>query len=98
MKYQLTTQLANLDGSPIKGPSGETITFRTVCVACLVQAGDKTGEDKFAAFKLAVKIETAKEYVELTAEEVTRLKRLIGESMPVMIVGRMYELLEQSTK
>lgn len=97
MKYQLATPLTNIDGSPIKSPTGESVSFKTICVACLVQAQDKGPEDKVAAFKLAVKIETAKKEVELTAEEVTRIKRLIGESMPVVIVGRMHELLDQVT-
>lgn len=96
MKYQLATQLLNLDGSPIKGPTGDIITFKTVCVACLVQAQDKATEDKVAAFKLAVKIETAKKEVELSAEEVSRIKRLVGETMPVVIVGRVHEILEQA--
>lgn len=96
MKYQLATTLLNLDGSPIKSPSGEVVTCKTVCVACLVQAGDKATEDKVAAFKLAVKLETAQNEVDLTAEEVTRLKRLVGESMPVVIVGRVHEILEQA--
>lgn len=95
MKYALDTVITNLDGSPIKGPGGDQITFKTVCVACLVQAQDTGSDEKYACFKLAVKIESTKEEVELTAEEVTRLKRLIGASMPVVIVGRMYEQLDQ---
>lgn len=96
MKYHLATVLNNLDGSPIKAPGGELITFKTVSVACLVQAADKTGEDKYACFKLAVKLETAVDEVELTAEEVARLKRLIADAMPVMVLGRMFQILDQS--
>jgi len=97
MKYQLARSITNLDGSNIKGPAGESITFKTVCIACLVQAADKQAEDKVAAFRLAVKIESAQDEVELEAEEVARLKRLIGDSMPVVIVGRLYELLDQKS-
>ncbi len=97
MKYQLARAISNLDGSPIKGPAGEAVTFKTVCIACLVQAQDKQAEDKVAAFRLAVKIESAADEVELEAEEVARLKRLIGEGMPVVIVGRLYELLDQKS-
>lgn len=95
MKYQLASAITNLDGTPIKGPAGEAVSFKTVCVACLVQASDRQAEDKVAAFRLAVKIESAPGEVELEAEEVARLKRLIGESMPVVVVGRMFELLDQ---
>jgi hypothetical protein len=95
MKYLLGTALQELNGSPIKGPGGEPLTFKAVCVACLVQAPDRSTEDKVAAFRLAVKIEAAADEVELEAEEVTRLKRLIGDAMPVVIVGRMFELLDQ---
>ena len=97
MKYKLANALFNLDGSVIKGPNGEPITFRNVCTACLVQATDKATEDKVAAFQLAVKIEAAAASgeVELEAEEISRLKRLIGDTMPVVVVGRMFQLLEQ---
>lgn len=98
MKYKLDSQLTNLDGTPVKTPTGEAITFKTVCVACLVQAQEKTGEDKYSAFRLAVKLESANEKVDLTAEEIARLKRLIGETMPVVIVGRMFEILEQESQ
>ena len=67
MKYKLANALFNLDGSVIKGPNGEPITFRNVCTACLVQATDKATEDKVAAFQLAVKIEAAAASGEVSA-------------------------------
>jgi len=94
MKYELNTKLLNLDGTEIKTPEGGAVTFKTVAIACLVQAQDREAEDKVAAFRLAVKLECATATVELEAEEVTRLKRLIGAAMPVVIVGRMFNLLE----
>ena len=97
MKYRLAQAITNLDRTPIKGSAGEAVTFKTVCIASLVQASDRQAEDKVAAFRLAVKIESAPDEVELEAEEVARLKRLIGDSMPVVIVGRMFELLDQKS-
>lgn len=100
MKYTLATQLRNLDGTPIKtpAPESEVVTFKSIATRCLLAPSEKaTGEDKYACFKLAVKIETASESgdVDLTAEEAARIRKLVGENMPPIIVGRMYELLDQ---
>jgi hypothetical protein len=96
MKYKLSTQLTNVDGTVIKDPGkSEPITFKAIAVACLVQAQEATPEDKYAAFSLAVRIEAAKEVVELAAEDVARLKRIVGANMPTVIVGRMFDLLDQ---
>ncbi len=98
MKYAIDTVLRNLDGTPIKtpAPESEVINFRSIATRCLLAPSEKaTGEDKYANFKLAVKLETASKDVELTADEAARLKRLIGEHMPPLVVGRAYELLDQ---
>lgn len=94
MQYRVDSPLTNVDGTPITSPDGSRVTFRTVCIACLVQAPEKSGDDKYAAFRLAVKLQSADADVELSAEEVATLKRLIGGAMPVVIVGRMFDLLE----
>jgi hypothetical protein len=96
MKYQLHTVLKNLDGTTsIKGPDSAVVTFQNVAVACLVNAALSDGAEKYECFRLAVKLQSRDGDVELEAEEVALLKRLIGASMPVVIVGRMFELLDQ---
>lgn len=98
MKYQLDAPLVNIDGkTPMTDATGAALTFKVICSLALIQATDKEGEQKYKAFALAVKLETAVDSVELSAEEVARLKRLIGELMPPIVVGRMYDLLEQAT-
>lgn len=97
MKYTLNTPLLNIDGkTPLKNGEGVILTFKAICTLVLVQAPDKTGEEKYKTFSLAVKIESeSSDSVDLNVEEVSRLKRLIGELMPPVVVGRMFDLLEQ---
>jgi hypothetical protein len=97
VKYVLNTPLLNIDGkTALKDGAGAAITFKSISTLVLVQAPDKTGEEKYATFALAVKIESeASDWVDLNVEEVSRLKRLIGELMPPVVVGRMFDLLEQ---
>lgn len=96
MKYTLATQLMHLDGkTPIADGQGAVLTFKGICAYALVQSPDKEPAEKYKCFALAVKLETGQESVDLSAEEVSRLKRLIGEQMPPVVVGRMYDLLDQ---
>ena len=99
MKYQLHTPLLNIDGkTPLKDGAGLGITFKAICTLVLVQAPDKTGEEKYKTFALAVKIESeASDSLELNVEEVSRLKRLVGELMPPVVVGRMFDILDQKS-
>lgn len=99
MKYALHSPLLNIDGkTPLKDGAGAAITFRTISTLVLVQAPDKDAEEKYKTFALAVKIESeASEWVELNVEEISRLKRLVGELMPPVVVGRMFDILEQKS-
>jgi len=99
MKYALHAPLLNIDGkTPLKDGAGTVLTFKSISTLVLVQAPDKTGEEKYATFALAVKIESeGSEWVELNVEEVSRLKRLVGELMPPVVVGRMFDMLEQKS-
>jgi len=99
MKYPLHAPLYNIDGkTPLKDGAGAVITFKSIATLVLVQAPDKTGEEKYKTFALAVKIESgANENVELDVDEVSRLKRLVGELMPPVVVGRMFDILDQKS-
>ena len=44
--------------------------------------------------KLADKIYSAKDKIDLSAEEITELKKLIGKRETVLAVNRAYELLD----
>ena len=96
MKYALATPLMNVDNkTPINDAQGVGVTFKSICTLVLVQAPDKEADEKYKCFALAVKVESASEYVDMNTEEVARVKRLVGEMMGPVVMGRMFDLLDQ---
>lgn len=83
-------------GQPI-AQDGEPITLKRVAVNALMSTfedeANLSGEEKFKRYKLASRINDAA-MVDVSAEEVTLLKRLIGKLYTPIIVGPAFEALE----
>ncbi len=94
--------ILDLDGKPIPidGENKGEEKFLTLKIVCLNSLffNDKekivAGEEKLKRYVLGMKI-NVEENVELIAEEIVLLKKLIGEYQPPLIVGRAYDLLEE---
>jgi hypothetical protein len=98
MKYETATPLLDIDGATkLNDGKGTDLTFRHIARLVLVSNDEKEGEQKYKHYVLAQKIEQANGAVELTAEEVASIKKLVGQMMPVVVVGRMFDLLDQRT-
>lgn len=109
MKINVTKVLHDLEGAtlkvpPIRDAKGEIIepernlTLRKVCLdAIQAQLPNDTpdGEEKFKRFRLAIRLSSEDE-PDLSAEEITKLKRLIGLGFGALVVGRAYEILDPS--
>jgi hypothetical protein len=108
MKVKVTQVLHDLEGFPLRDAAvtstdGKILrperdfTLRKACTEALQAlnlAGDATdGEERYKRFLLAMKIMSADE-VDLTAEEITKLKRVIGLAFGAVVVGRCYEILD----
>lgn len=82
----------------IHSVSKENFTLGGACFNSLMaQFDDEKGltpEEKFKRGKLAEKIYSAKGEVEVSAEEVAEIKKLIGKAYGQLIVIRTWELLE----
>ena len=90
--------LLDLDGEPLKDPAGVTVTLQNASVNALLandQNENPDGVEKAKRFALAMKIHNVKEPVDVTAEEIALVKKLIGKVYTALVVGRAYELLEQ---
>jgi hypothetical protein len=95
MKYLKSTQLMTLRGNPIQ-EGEEKATLGRIVVASLCASVDRaTGEEKLRRYTLAEKISNAGDEIELTAEEVSLIKKMIGLAMPTEIVGYAYKVLDQ---
>jgi hypothetical protein len=96
MKYDTHARLLEIDGkTPLNDGKGTELTFAHISRAVLVQNDETDGEAKYRYYVLAQKIEQANGEVELAAEEVASIKKLVGRMMPVVVVGRMWDLLDQ---
>ncbi len=97
MKININQVLTQLNGQPIKDTdeSGKAVdaTVRNALVnAVLLPEQNEKGTQKVLKYELAKKIYQAKEDVEVTAEEVVMLKRVVGEAFAPLIVGQLMEL------
>ncbi len=98
MKINFDAVLCDLAGEPMKGEVEDaTIQLKTISInALLASYQDEqtlSGEDKLSRYKLAQKIHVGGEQ-ELSAEEASLLKRLIGKGYSPLIVGQTYEMIE----
>jgi hypothetical protein len=97
MLRSFTHAIRDLKGSPIK-EDDKVVTLETIAVGALMMAlpNDTTpGPEKVQRFKLAQRIDGSDTAIDVTAEEITMLKDLIGKLYTPLVVGRAYELLEK---
>jgi hypothetical protein len=99
MKINMETAFLDFDGEPLKrkNKKDESIdaTMRWACIEALCgsYAGeDLSGEEKHLRYKLALKCSGPD--VDLTLEDRTKLKELIGKAFGPLVVGSAYALLE----
>lgn len=100
MKINLNTPLIHFDGKPIENQNG-SMTAATAIIDALM--GMYKDEDNLPAMKkvmrhtLAVKIYEAKEKppVEVSIEELSEIKTLVGKFYGPAVVGPVYKILEE---
>jgi hypothetical protein len=101
MKIDFTQILPGLDGQPMQDEAGKNVPLSTPCVnALLATPRDEHIEpvEKLARFVLAQKITQAIEPIELTIEEVAKIKDLTGKYMPTLVMGAVWQTLESNGK
>jgi hypothetical protein len=95
MKIKITTELFNANDETIKDTNGKDLTVKDVCINALLipQSGDddKTKWEKYELYK---RLKTAKDIVEISAEDIVLLKKAIGKTQPPLIMGQAWEVLE----
>lgn len=102
MLYKLTAPLLDHRGKPITdpGPDGKPVEFTLGMAlerAAVFGGGPQTSaKDKYEQYKLAQKL--TGDTVELTAEEVARLKELTGAMFTPIAVGAVWTALENPLK
>ncbi len=96
MKIDFKQKVFNLDGDAFKGDDDKTVPLSQFCVSSLLaNYGDEqgvTGEEKFKRYELASKIKDKE--ADVTAEEISKIKLLVGKSFAPVLVGPIYLALE----
>lgn len=96
MKLDMTQQLVGLDGQGLEA-NGEPITLRRVCCQALTAVfpdeQNLEGEAKVKRYELARRI-YGDDAVELPAEDVVMLKRLVAKMYGPLIVGQAWRMLD----
>lgn len=106
MKIDTTQTIKNLDGTDLKAQvpgdeEGKTrleaLTLKTVMVNSLMSnnQNDKAeGNQKAKRWNLALKVQK-EDVVELSAEQITMVKKLIGQGYATAVVGPAFTMLEE---
>jgi hypothetical protein len=99
MKRNFDAALQNLDGSPMKTSAEDpsAVKLKTLCVNALLgnlEGDDRmTGEDKLALYQLAGRINKGG-VVDISTEELTKLKARLAKGFGIAIYGPAAILLE----
>jgi hypothetical protein len=95
MKVKINQELKDAEGNSIVNGKNLKLLLKDVCIASILSPiqGDeeKAKLDKYEIYK---KLRDAKQEVELTAEEITLLKKAIGKLQPQLIMGQCFEMIE----
>jgi hypothetical protein len=99
----LNAVINDLDGKPVMN-GALPLTFRSAMVAALAYERpsgqgqpEVSGEDRFKRWNVASKIQNADEVAELKAEELAMVKAQVGQAFLMVVVGPVWNLIEQAT-
>ena len=100
MKVDFNQMFLAIDSSPLKDGDGTSITLKKIAIQVLAYTvfpdeRELPGEKKAERFNLALKIQ-ANDVLDLKAEEIAEIKKLIGKSQSYtpVIVGQAWAMLE----
>ena len=93
MKINFNQPIKNIQGEEIKD-----LTLKTVSVEALLATfpdeQSLSGEEKAKRYLLATRIYANPEELDLTIEEIAKIKQLIGKGYGPLVVGQAWEILE----
>jgi hypothetical protein len=102
MKVKISGHLKTLDGDVFKDEKGKELDIKTIIKGVLLNAPEEPEKAKdpiakMERYDLAYKVITAKDEIDITAEEITLLKRL-ALFMSISMYGAFIDFLEGTKK
>jgi len=100
MKINLTQQIMRIDDKPFENPETKTpYTLKDVVIeAVLAPEAKEDNKKKYSKYELYLKLKAAGKEIDLTTDEISEIKRLIGEVKPALIMGQAWDMLEGGKK
>ena len=102
MKIDITQKIKGLDG--IKAlPNSETmkdLTLKDVSINAILapEEKQKDGKGKYTDYEIFVKLRDAKKEIELSSEEISRIKEKGALVLGVLVYGQIVDMLEKKDK
>ena len=94
MKVQISTKLKGIKGEPIND-NGQVLTLKDIVINGVLSPVDGDDEKKkWEKYEIFKKVRDAKDVADLTAEEITVIKKCIAKMSPPLIMGQAFEIIE----
>lgn len=108
MRIKIDQKIMRIDGKPFTYTNtGKPFTLKSIAIEALlyfrgmrnpqtgaIEEKEDTFDEKMVKYRIYEKLKNAGKEVELTVEEITKIKKLIGETRPQLIVGQIADMLE----
>ena len=96
MKIKLNETIKAADGKTDLQTQEGRMTLKNVIIASLLTpVQEDKQEDKWNKYEIFKRVRDAKVEIELKAEEIVLIKKVIGKFQPPLILGQCFELLEK---
>ena len=93
MKINFNQPIHNIQGEDIKDLTLKSISVEAL-LATFSDEQSLSGEEKAKRYLLATRIYADSEGLDLTVEEIAKIKQLIGKGYGPLIVGQTWEMLD----
>lgn len=101
MKVEITGGPVTLEGEPFQDDKQKPLTYKNIiCNALLGNYQDDAnlpGKEKLDRWHLAQKVHSANGFLELTAEDVATVKRLVAKGYTTPVSAQVWEILEKGS-
>lgn len=95
MKLNLQRALLTIKGDLVRSPSGEAVSLRDVLVdVLLIDEQNMAGEVKLRQYHLARALTVANDTIEVTVEDLAKMKELVGRFCTVLVAGQVMPMLD----
>ena len=92
MLFNFSKNVFDLSGNMLLDQSGP-VTFKRVAILALLENGQISVEDKYKRFKLAQKMESGPDVIDVNIDEIKELKDRVESFGSTLVVGRFNEFI-----